>query len=298
VGTRVIDSLSFSINTILLCFDGGTGTYWGLWEPEKHTKGGVNMKMGFCKELLKAVCLIGITGISQAATFSDNFDNPTFTNSHWKVGDPLLPQTWSFPSLGGADLGYQGTVDTYGTEDPSSQVANNWQQYYNANLYIESLVRIDSHAEAYSKTNKAIISFSASEETQYLAQLRLDYDNVQTPIMDLYLSVHSDGPPDQDQILVSTPVSIDFDTFYKMVIQIDSDQSMVLSLYDLDDALLGYVNSPKVLAADYGAVAIGGRYKTTFNDFYISGTPVPIPGAVWLLSSGLLSLIGLSKFKC
>ncbi|MDX2439232.1 MAG: hypothetical protein QNK40_01650 [Desulfobacterales bacterium] len=174
-------------------------------------------------------------------------------------------------SLDGSDLGYQGTVDTYDTGSPTMRILNNWQEYYNADLYIETLVRIDSHDEAYHRTNKVIISFSSSEEIQYLAQLRLDYYNVQTPIMDLFLSVHNNGPPDHDQILVSTPVSIDFDTFYKMVIQIDSDQFMNVSVYDMDGALLGNVSSPKVLSANFGAIAIGGRYKTTFNDFSLTG---------------------------
>lgn len=112
--------------------------------------------------------------------------------------------------------------------------------------------------------------------------------------MDLYLSTHS-GPPHVDQILASTPVSIGLDTFYKMVIQVDSDQAMNLSLYDLDDTLLGNVSSQKVLTADYGAVAIGGKYKTTFNNFYLSGSPVPVPAAVWLLGTGLICLVGMRR---
>ena len=245
--------------------------------------------------LIAGVFLIGIANLSHAALFTDNFDSSAFTNSHWVDGDSWPPQTWSFVSLDGSDLGYQGTVDTYDTGDPAGLVANNWQEYYNTNLYIETLVRIDSHDEAYSKSNKAIISFSASEETQYLATLELDYSNGKTPIMDLYLCIHSDGPSDQEEILASTTVSIDFDTFYKMVIQVDSDQTMGLSLYDLDGALLGNVSSQKVLTADYGAVAIGGKYKTTFNDFYLSGSPVPIPAAVWLFGSGLIGLVGLRR---
>lgn len=80
----------------------------------------------FLSGLLAGVFLIGIANISHAAIFTDNFDNSDFTNSHWVIGDSWPPQTWSFVSLDGSDLGYQGTVDTYNTGDPTSQVANNW----------------------------------------------------------------------------------------------------------------------------------------------------------------------------
>jgi hypothetical protein len=43
-----------------------------------------------------------------------------------------------------------------------------------------------------------------------------------------------------------------------------------------------------------GMIGLGIDAETTINDFQITGNPVPIPGAVWLLGSGL---IGLVKFR-
>jgi hypothetical protein len=62
-----------------------------------------------------------------------------------------------------------------------------------------------------------------------------------------------------------------------------------------------YLTDPEVLDTMAFRNPEGGSwsaYTTTVSAFRISGTPVPIPGAIWLLSSGLIGLIGLRrKFK-
>ena len=75
---------------------------------------------------------------------------------------------------------------------------------------------------------------------------------------------------------------IDFDTFYKLAVQIDSDQKMDVKLYDSENNLLGSVSSPKELPQNKGFVGICGRYSSTFNDFYLSGR-VYVKGLPWLM---------------
>ncbi len=225
------------------------------------------MKEKFLTGLATAVFLVGIISISHATTFSDDFDDPDFTNSHWLDGTSSVPQTWSSVILNGSDLGYHSTVDSLSTDDPAVKIADNGKEYNNAGLYIETFVRIDSHAAAYSTVNKVFIAFSGTEENAYIAGIQLDFDG-ETRI-DLYLSLHGDGAG-QEGIYLAAPVSIDFDTFYKLVVRIDSDQAMYVFLYDLNNSLLGSVSSPKVLTLDKGMVAIGGRYASTYNDFYLS----------------------------
>lgn len=226
------------------------------------------MKEKFLTGLATAVFLVGIISISHATTFSDDFDDPDFTNSHWLDGTSSVPQTWSSVILNGSDLGYHSTVDSLSTDDPAVKIADNGKEYNNAGLYIETFVRIDSHAAAYSTVNKVFIAFSGTEENAYIAGIQLDFDG-ETRI-DLYLNVHGDGAGQESIHLADSPVSIDFDTFYKLVVRIDSDQAMYVFLYDLNNSLLGSVSSPKVLTLDKGMVAIGGRYASTYNDFYLS----------------------------
>jgi hypothetical protein len=95
------------------------------------------MKEKFLTGLATAVFLVGIISISHATTFSDDFDDPDFTNSHWLDGTSSVPQTWSSVILNGSDLGYHSTVDSLSTDDPAVKIADNGKEYNNAGLYIE-----------------------------------------------------------------------------------------------------------------------------------------------------------------
>jgi hypothetical protein len=159
--------------------------------------------------------------------FYDSFDDSGFTNSNW-VDLNSVPQTWSFVTLNGSDLGYHSTVNSLAATQPAAKAANNGKDFVNAGLHIETLVRIDSHADAYSTENTAGVFFSFADGSGYAAGIQLDYDGVTT--IDLFLNVIGIGESD----IVSTPVSIEFDTFYKLVVQVDSDQTMHVLLYDLN----------------------------------------------------------------
>lgn len=241
--------------------------------------------------VLLFVLLLAGPSIVYSAIFTDTYDDPVFTNNNW-IDLTEVPQTWSFLSINGLDLGYHSS--TASTEDPAAKGADSGRAYYNANLYIETFLRIDSHANKLSVENQAEVVFSlydtGSGYNGYWTGIELDYDGPVSIALQLGLI--------EGSILDETPVSIDFDTFYKLVVQVDQDQTMNVSLYELDSTFLGSVSSLKVLPANGGAIAIGGRYETTYDDFYLAGNPVPIPGAVWLLGSGLVGLAGARrKFK-
>lgn len=225
------------------------------------------MRGKFLTGLATAVFLVGIVSISHATTFSDDFDDPDFTNSHWLDGNPLAPQTWSSVILNGSDLGYHSTVDSLGTLEPAVKVADNGKEYNNAGLYIETLVRIDSHADINSTQDEKVFVGSGTEKGSYLATVQLEVDG-ELLTGKLYIELHFDDQP--RQILDVVLIPINFDTFYKLVVQIDSDQTMNVFLYDLSNTLLGSVSSPKMLPTDKGVVVIGGRYSSTYNNFYLS----------------------------
>lgn len=112
-----------------------------------------------------AILLLGLSGISNAAIFSDNFDDPDFTNSHWVDGNPVVPQTWSFTTIGGTDLGYHASIDVppLTTEEPAVKVADNGREYYSSGLYIETYARIDSHPDSYITENKILMGFGGTD---------------------------------------------------------------------------------------------------------------------------------------
>ena len=180
------------------------------------------MRGKFLTGLATAVFLVGIVSISHATTFSDDFDDPDFTNSHWLDGNPLAPQTWSSVILNGSDLGYHSTVDSLGTLEPAVKVADNGKEYNNAGLYIETLVRIDSHADINSTQDEKVFVGSGTEKGSYLATVQLEVDG-ELLTGKLYIELHFDDQP--RQILDVVLIPINFDTFYKLVVQIDSDQN-------------------------------------------------------------------------
>jgi hypothetical protein len=50
------------------------------------------------------------------------------------------------------------------------------------------------------------------------------------------------------------------------------------------------------MSSDWGAIFDGTPYTEIFN-ITVTGTPVPIPAAVWLFGSGLLGLVGMARRK-
>ena len=243
------------------------------------------------------VCLMCIPFSAYAGivTFTDNFDDPAFTNASWEDGTPGTLQTWSFETLNGTDLGYHSTVDSLSTTEPASKFINTGK-FYNAGFNVESLVRIDSHPDAHSvDVNKVTIGYGSATTNEFY-EIGIRIDNIGTPASSLFISAHTD--PSTDSALAELPLPILFDTFYKLSIQVGSDQTTVVSLYDVSDAFLGSISAAKYYAFDISdGIGISGRYSSTYNNFNFSGTEVPVPAAIWLFGSGLIGLIGVARRK-
>jgi len=156
-------------------------------------------------------------------------------------------------------------VSTTSKERPGAMVANNNTSYYSAGLYVETLVRIDSHLAAYASENIAGLVFLKSLDTGYGATIQLDFDGS----TEITLSI---GTLDDD--LMRKNVSIEFNTFYKLIFQIDSNKNMSASLYHLNGTLLGSVFASNVLSIDSGMVGIFGKHEVTFNNFKLTGNEI------------------------
>jgi hypothetical protein len=195
--------------------------------------------------------------------FIDTFDNPNFTKSNWGTASDVQ-QSWSFPTLNGVDLGYQ--VNTTTTTTPAAKTANNGELYNIAGLHIETFIRIDNHPNAYKYENQAGLFFAMTGNTGYSVGIQLDFDG---PIaIDMHIGII--GGSD----IMKTPVSIEFDTFYKMVVEIDLNKKINAYLYELDGTLVGNVFSSDILSLDSGIVGIWGSPIITFDDFKLTGNPL------------------------
>jgi hypothetical protein len=225
--------------------------------------------------------LLVLSPVVYGATFTDSFDDPVFTNSNWTIGTEVQ-QVWSFPALSGSDSGVH--VSTTSTTSPAGMAANNGFLYATANLYVDTLLRLDFRADSYSLENSAGLSFVAPSGNFYGVSIQLDFDGPTA----VDLNITRDG-----ENLVKTPVSISFDTFYKMSVQIDSNNIMTAYLYSLDGALLGSVSTGSTLSFDSGIVAIHGSPEITFNDFMLTGDAVDLPN---LLTQTRVSQLYVSIF--
>ncbi len=197
------------------------------------------------------------------ATFIDTFDNSVFTNNNWNIFTEV-EQVWSVSPLSGSNSGYHAS--TQSTSPPAATVANKGSEYYIAGLYAETLFRIDSHSNAYSSENTAGMAFAASQGTGYIAFVELDFDGDNETILGIGIIEGND--------IVSKPVAISLDIFYRLVVQFDSNRNMTASLYNLDGSLIDSVFAANVLSLDSGPAGIFGGFEVTFDDFKLIGSPV------------------------
>jgi hypothetical protein len=224
--------------------------------------------------LTTVISLLSLSTIVYSGTFTDTFDDPNFTNSNWMVYDTGVQQTWSFPLIGPANSGYH--VSTTSSSAPGAMLANNGIEYYSTDLYIEALVRIDSHSGAYASESIAGLAFSMTQGTGYVAAISLDFYDGDNKVL---FGLAALGEYKLSGLDV-TPVPITFDTFYRLVVQIGSNQDIRAYLYNLDGTLLGSVSAANVLSIDSGAVGIFGGLEVTFDDYTLTGNPVGHTGSL------------------
>jgi hypothetical protein len=214
--------------------------------------------------LTGTVLLLSLSTVVYCGTFTDTFDDPNFTNNNWMDYDTGIQQTWSFPLIAPANSGYH--VSTTSSSPPAAKSANKGIEYYSTDLYIEALVRIDSHSSAYSSENIAGLAFSMTQGTGYFAAFELDFEGYNETVLQI-------GIVEGDR-LIETPVNINFDIFYKLVVNVDANQNMDVYLYELNGTLLGNVSAANVLSIDRGGVGIFGGLEVTFDDYTLTGNPV------------------------
>lgn len=226
-------------------------------------------------------------GVGNAQTFVDDFDNQTFTNANW---DDFFG-FWDFEVLSGPDFGYHGQ-ETVG--EVAGALADNSRNYYNAEVTIETDVILRGAAI---EENNAGLFFSYYEDSgddyEYAAFIKYYPDDIN--FSGLYLERGSSvGSYYIDTLNIP---SISLDTLYTIEVNTSLAGLISVYLYDGIGNPLGSLlnNSPDFSMSDNGGVGIFTLKEATFNNFSLTGNPVPIPGAVWLLGSGLVGIAGFRR---
>ncbi len=96
-----------------------------------------------------------------AHTFSDDFDTPSSTDTHWDTVWDDDGDDWSHVTISGSDLGYRGVREA--PNPVASSAADNSARYYNADLVLRVGLRLDDCGEPCQVFSEAGLFFSIYE---------------------------------------------------------------------------------------------------------------------------------------
>ncbi len=170
---------------------------------------------------------------------------------------------------------------------------------------MRTLLRIDGNSDDRKDVGVGFLFISGAITTgnydEYTVILDIDYDDdpsILKPDCSLAVWHNIVTPSDETNTLMDAEeVSITLNTFYSLHLSTNSQGNIDVDLYDPGDLTNPLASLWDVTHAPFasGIVGIGASDEATFNDFSLTGNAVPIPGAVWLLGSGFIGLIGLRK---
>ncbi|MCP3872770.1 MAG: hypothetical protein GY699_06390 [Desulfobacteraceae bacterium] len=247
--------------------------------------------------LLGVIFLLGWNQTPANADFADNFENSTFTENNWVTFDPGLLQDWDLDDGIGTPGGYHGS--TLSTEPPANMAANSGQAYDLSGLHIETFFGINSSTDI---ERFGGVAFSLHPDNGFTASV---HANEGDSNFTLEIGLINGG----GDFLESTSLSSSSFSFYQLIIDVNDDQypHIDVALFGVEIDVDGDGNEYRIISQtalgnvsyqnqltgfDSGSVAIFGTPEVVFDDFTLTGNPVPIPGAIWLLSSGLIGLVG------
>lgn len=233
-------------------------------------------------------------GVSQAGTvgFSDHFGSVSSFESNWlrPYGD------FTYEGRSGDAYNYLKAVSSSGSaEDPAIAVANNSQTYDNSATQIDATFKLTNN----SKSAGVFFLMNPENFNGYIAGIN---HMEATGFAPAYFMLFISDPHEPKNQLprYNTPIDLSYDTFYKLTVLYDDNDSLMSAfLYNATGStLLGSLAGdnidmylPGIISGKTGIWAD----NATFDSFAVNGSPVPVPGAVWLFGSGIIGLLGLRK---
>lgn len=260
------------------------------------------MKLAGLAIFLLCFCMVDL--VNAAIVFEDNFDVPDQTNSQWMIFDfgyTPAPE-WDFVSIPNSypgDLGYRADTFDYSQQNeigPTASFAQNGMRYETNNLTVSTLIRIDApDINPYNSAVEGSLYLADSVGNSYGFTLQVDYEGTPTELD--FGFVESVMGTSQYLLRPDLTGKLDYGIFYCLAVQIDSDGyfDILLTNDETGEQLVNIFNFEPNVHFDSVLVGLGIDGKGTFNDFYLEGNPVPIPGAVLLFGSGLIGLIGVRR---
>ena len=241
--------------------------------------------------VLTFILFVCAQGVGNAKTIEDNFDSQD--NAAWFE----VQGTWDFQLISGSNYGYRG-YSSGAADEPAGTVVDNALPYYNANLLMEARLKVTERYVGQqldgSHYNNAGFSFSLNNfGTDSFNGFTVDVD-----INGDSLSIGKLNEEGPDELISTTELGLSFGVWYALLLSVDSTENMNAYLYEEDGTtLVGQVLDvePFSLPYNYGQVAIFAGGDALFDDFSLTGTPVPAPTALLLLGSGLACLLGFRR---
>lgn len=259
------------------------------------------------KTLTALVTVLLFSGSANAATvFEDNFDDPSQTSSQWMIFDlGYIPTpVWDFvpiPASYSGDLGYRADTFDYSQENdigPTVSFALNGARFKTSNLTVSTLIRFDApDVDPYSSAVGGGLLLTTDFGNSYSIGMQVDYE---PPAIEFDFGFQESVSGTNNYLIRNDLTGrLDYGTFYGLNVQIDSNGyfDILLTNHETGEELINIINFESNSHFDSVLVALQASGKATFNDFSLSGSPVPVPGAVWLLGSGLIGLLALKRRK-
>ncbi len=225
--------------------------------------------------------------IDDATVFEDNFDDPSWTNSHWMIDDlgdtPAQAPVWDFVPINDSysgDLGYRADTLDYSQENnigPTVSFALNGQEYETRNLSASTLIQFaPPDVNPYSSAVSGGIFLAIDPENAYFISLQVDYE----PSAIEFDFGFSEFISRTNTYLIRTDLTgrMDYGIIYSLSVHINSDGffDILLTNYETGEELVNIINFEPNTHLDRVSAGLLLEGKAIFNNFSLTGIPASV----------------------
>lgn len=242
--------------------------------------------------LLVGICLFFFQkNVCRANSYDYDFSNYA-TSSDWSMVGDWTPTDEGL--YGAADLIYYPPWGGDVSDESADLLFKNNQYFSSDNLFVRFKIKFPSLNTVYTSSG---LEYFDDLGNGFQAQITYDSGVAGRPST-WTMEIDDDLPYPVNGILSLISIDIALDTFYWVKVAFLEDR-IKMELFDANDINLLYdlqylYQGDEVESAPIHIVT---EDNMVVSQISIEGTPVPIPGAVWLLGSGLIGLAGVRRKK-